>query len=107
MIKKTIRGFGIIKFNDDYGEECSLQESSAVEPHIWLGVHNPYHKIMYKDAKKLGLDLKKEHEECNECGWCEYPIPEEVSVYSRMHLNRKQAKELAKELIRFARKGRL
>lgn len=34
----TNRGFGYIEFMDAYDCECSLQQSSLVEPHIWLGM---------------------------------------------------------------------
>ena len=34
---KNQRGFEFISFNDSYGCECILQESSAAAPHIWLG----------------------------------------------------------------------
>lgn len=36
--EKTGRGFGFIDFNDAYGQECSVQESSNVVPHIWFGI---------------------------------------------------------------------
>lgn len=36
---ETNRGFGIIEFQDKYGQECSLQESSiATQRCVWLGV---------------------------------------------------------------------
>lgn len=104
---KTNRGFELNHFADDYGVDCSLQESSSAEPHIWLGVHNPEIKIMYKDAIKYGMALQKCHPETNEYGWCDIPIPPEALIKSRMHLNKKQAKELAKELLYFSRTGRL
>ena len=34
----TLHGFVIFRFRDDYGDFCSLQESSSVDPHIWLGM---------------------------------------------------------------------
>lgn len=98
----TSRGFSILKFNDDYNKECSLQKSSSVEPHIWLGIDGVEAQIQWIEAQKLGLNLKKQHEECNEYGWCDYPIPKEVMVTTRMHLTRKQALKLAKKLIKFA-----
>ncbi len=39
-VKSTARGFGIIEFKDRYGEPCSLQVSSSVEPSVWLGCDN-------------------------------------------------------------------
>lgn len=32
---KNERGFETQHFSDDYGIDCSIQESSAVEAHIW------------------------------------------------------------------------
>ena len=104
---KTEMGFEIQYFKDDYDKKCSIQESSAYEPHIWLGVHNPETLIMYKDAVSLGLNLKKKYPETNECGWCDYPIPDDVLISSRMHLNQEQAKELADKLLYFYETGRL
>lgn len=38
-LKKTDRGFKRAEFKDEYGEDCSIQESSlATNPCIWLGV---------------------------------------------------------------------
>lgn len=106
---KTNRGFELNHFTDDYGIDCSIQESSAVEPHIWLGVHNPDIRIMYKDRDKL-LDinkLKKDYPECNEYVWCTMNIPKEAFINSRMHLNIEQAKQLVEELEYFIKTGRL
>jgi hypothetical protein len=36
----TNRGFPTATFIDAYGQSCSLQKSSAVEPCVWLGVDN-------------------------------------------------------------------
>ena len=104
---KTNRGFEVIIFKDGYEEECHLQESSACDPHIWLGIPRPELKIMYKDAIANGLNLKKECPETNEYGWCEFPIPEEVLIKSMMHLNQEQAKWLADKLNYFAETGYL
>jgi hypothetical protein len=39
----TPRGFGVFKFKDRYGSECSLQESSlATESAVWLGVDKDF-----------------------------------------------------------------
>lgn len=104
---KTIRGFELQYFEDDYGKECSIQESSAYEPHIWLGVHKPEIRIMYKDAVANGILVQKKYPETNECGWCDLPIPNEAMIDSRMHLSRKQAKDLAAKLNYFAKHGHL
>ena len=96
---KTVRGFEIQYFQDDNGLACSIQESSSIVPHIWLGVHCVPHLIMWNDAGKYGIEIDKKE------GWYEYPIPKEVLVEGRMHLTRKQAKALAKKLRYFAKCG--
>lgn len=83
--KYTNRGFRLLLFKDDYLEDCSLQDSSLVEPHVWLGVDQP--KML------KGNDLVK--------------LPEGMAVFSRMHLNQKQARQLAEELLYFAENGHL
>ena len=98
---KTLRGFEVQHFLDDYGLDCSIQESSAVEPHLWFGVHRPFLKIEWWNAKKYGMEVAKES------GWYDYPIPDEVLIESRMHLNQEQAKDLAKKLMFFAKHGYL
>ena len=99
--EETNRGFKILWFDDAYNTKCSLQESSLVEPHIWLGVHGAKPTIMCQDAIKLGIPAK------DTVGWQDYEIPKEVFIGTRMHLNPKQAKELAKKLLKFAKKGHL
>ena len=104
---KNERDFETQHFSDDYGIDCSIQESSSVEAHIWLGVHRPRVYIAYKAAKEAGLDLKKDYPETNDYGVCTIPIPEEAIIESRMHLNRTQPRELANKLNYFARTGTL
>ena len=94
-------------FKDDYGKECSIQQSSSIVPHVWLGVHTPEISIMWKSAQALGLNLPKKYPETNEFGWCDYPIPRECFVASRMHLNREQAAVIAAKLLHFAATGTL
>ena len=103
--RTTVRGFSLFEFQDDYGVECNIQISSACEPHIWLGVDKPKPIIMWKDAKKLGLDLEKHSPECNQNGWCDYPLPDTAHIFARMHLNKKQSFKLALKLLKFAFAG--
>ena len=100
--RKTVRGFPLFEFQDDNGEECTVQISSACEPHIWLGIDKPKVMITYKDAKSIGLNLKKKHPECNEYGLCDYPIPDDAHIFARMHLTKRQSFKLALKLIKFA-----
>lgn len=41
-LRETDRGFVLFEFTDQYGERCSLHESSlASEPAVWLGQNKP------------------------------------------------------------------
>lgn len=104
-IKKTIRGFEIVKFKDYYGEDCSLQASSLAiytKPGIsavWLGVDDAKPKCLHGDARKLGVKTNAT------CGWVDYPIPEEVMLTTRMHLDREGVKQLIAFLKNWLNKG--
>jgi len=104
---KTSRGFELQYFQDDYDVQCSIQESSSVVPHIWLGVHEPAIKILWKDAVAAGIDVVKDHPGTNEYGWCTIILPDGAMNQSRMHLNQEQAKCLAEKLLFFAETGEL
>lgn len=100
--KRTDRGFDVYKFEDSYGAKCSLQKSSAAfEDKIWIGVDHPDPKIMASDARRLGIKTNKRN------GWVDYPLPKEVSIITRMHLNKKQARSLVWILIKFVFTGRI
>lgn len=92
----TNRGFPIIHFTDLYGARCSLQKSSlATEDAIWLGIDDADPKILASRTPQGGT------------GWVPYEIPEDVSLTTRMHLTRKQAKKLVKALKVFIKTGDL
>lgn len=99
---KTERGFGRVEFVDDYGEKCSIQESSSVTGRIWLGIDHVNPQIMKSDAIKLGLAVP-----FDETGWMSYPIPEQVLLSSRMHLNRSQVQDLVDKLQQWLDSGSL
>jgi hypothetical protein len=93
---ETNRGFSILSFLDEYDVLCNIQKSSlASNDCIWLGVEDADPKIMASQTPQGGT------------GWVKYNIPKEVLLSTRMHLNRKQARELAKLLNKFARTGEL
>ena len=93
---ETSRGFSILRFEDEYGTVCNVQKSSlASKDCIWLGVEDADPKILASKTSQGGM------------GWITYDIPEDVMVNTRMHLDRKQAKELAKLLNKFAKTGEL
>jgi hypothetical protein len=99
---KTSREFEITEFLDTYGAKCSLQmSSSAMEDKIWFGVNDADPKILVSKAKEHGLKPQGEN------GWMAYPIPEDVLLNTRMHLNRKQVAELLPYLQRFVETGNL
>jgi len=102
----TQRGFRVIDFKDYYQQECSIQKSSICEPDcIWLGVDNLIPRIMCRDAIKLGLREATGGEEDN--GWCDYNLPKEVELITRMYLTREQVAFLIPILQKFVDRGEL
>ncbi|MCJ8334580.1 MAG: hypothetical protein MJH10_10105 [Epibacterium sp.] len=89
MADVTERGFRIDRFNDAYGVECSLQESSiaADEGHVWFGCSAPNAKILMPG------------------GWVDHDLSEDVQVTTRMHLSQSQMRELLPALQHFAEHG--
>jgi hypothetical protein len=76
---KTDKGFGYLKFNDVYGQICSMQESSLVDQTaLWLGVEFSVPKI------EGGLG---------------------EPVMARMHLNQEQVARLLPYLHKFVEDG--
>ncbi len=98
----TERGFQILRFNDAYRVECSLQQSSKWgdsedtpgASYVWLGVDDPQPQVMKSQAEALGLKLPPG----DVSGWMPYPIPDEVLLSTRMHLSRDQVKWLIEKL---------
>lgn len=105
---KTCRGFELKYFKDVYNTDCSIQESSLADDDcIWLGVHTAKVKVMWSNKDKFNeAHLEKiDPEQGYNCGWYDVVFPEEFLVESRMHLNKKQAKWLIKELQYFIKNG--
>lgn len=102
---KTNRGFGLVEFEDRYGVRCSLQQSSLADnmrpgtSAVWLGVDDPQPQVMAVDAAKVGLKTDET------CGWVSYPIPKEVLLTTRMHLDVEQVEWLVAELQTWLRTG--
>lgn len=83
---KTARGFKILSFSDNNGVECSLQESSAAEEcHIWIGCDDP--------------NIKQGPP------WKPFEIPDNCTATTRMHLTRRQVKQLLPHLKKFVETG--
>ena len=91
--KATNRGFYLYEFEDLYGENCSLQESSlATTEAIWLGVDDP--KLTIFESENMGKYITSK-------------MPENFSVSSRMHLSRKQVEEILPILTKFVETGEI
>lgn len=101
---KSDRGFEIVEFEDRYGETCSLQQSSMIGDYedsmsrpgsscVWLGIHQLKARILKSDAEDLGIEVEGEVS-----GWMDYPLPEQVHLFGRMHLDREQVAGLIKRL---------
>lgn len=58
--RKTERGFKLAHFQDHYGQDCSIQESSlATDYCLWLGAHENRMHLTRKMAKRLLPNLLK------------------------------------------------
>lgn len=110
--KKTNRGFDLIEFDDANGQKCSLQQSSAIgdsseaidnpgSSFLWLGINDGDPVIMKSHARAIGLELPPG----GTSGWMPYPIPKEVLIHTRMHLNRQQVSELVGRLNQWLESG--
>lgn len=88
----TERGFEYIEFTDDYGQKCSIQESSSAIPRIWIGVNDANPQVMASDAEKLGIETDQT------TGWIPFPIPDQVLLATRMHLSKQGLRQLIDQL---------
>ena len=111
-VKTTSRGFEIVNFLDANGEECSLQQSSAIgnddgsldnpgSSFIWLGCDDAKPKIMASQASQYGVKTDETS------GWIPFPVPDDVLMTTRMHLNRDHVRALLPILQRWVDTGAL
>ena len=89
LLKNTNNKKGV--FRDVQNKECSIQDSSSVEPMIWIGVDNPTPRYDSSTGK----------------GGANFPLPEGVTVSGRMELNKEMVKQLLPHLIHFSENGEL
>lgn len=100
-VKRTARGFDLLEFQDCYKSACSLQASSLAvyekpgTSAVWLGVDDPQPQVMARDAASVGVKTDAT------TGWVPYPIPEQVLLTTRMHLDREQVEALIGHLQRW------
>ena len=99
--KNTGRGFPLVEFKDCNKKSCSLQLSSVFGlDHIWLGIDDPEPMVLASQAHLVGQDTMES------CGWVPYTkIPSEVSLHTRMHLDKKKIKALINHLQTFLETG--
>lgn len=106
----TCRGFALSEFEDNNGQLCSLQRSSAFGGKdgelIWLGVTNRENKFSV-----LG---HSDEARANNGGWgwqeksLTQMFPDsDINIPDRMHLTQKQVKMLLPALKHFAKTGEL
>lgn len=94
----TERGFPLVQFEDEYGKPCQLQASSLAlyeEPGtsaVWLGLEGAEPIVLARQAHLAGVKTAEM------TGWVPFPIPSEVSLHTRMHLNREQVEALINHL---------
>jgi len=101
-LRKTQRGFDLVEFKDGYGAECTVQESSAAtmegddngQGYLWIGIDDAKPMILKTVAERLGMKLPTGEVS----GWMPYPVPEDVMMTTRMHLNEPQVRELVARL---------
>ncbi len=94
----TARGFDRLEFSDNNGCHCSLQVSSSMmEPQIWLGVEDANPQIMKAHAQRAGMQLPPGEVS----GYMPYPFPADVTMNTRMHLDRATTIELIAKLNRW------
>lgn len=104
---ETSRGFPRVEFQDAYENPCSIQISSLIPVPdddgvmknplgwIWLGINDANPQIMKRKAISLGI-APPAGEDIT--GWMPYPVPGDVSMTTRMHLNEHQVRGLIDRL---------
>lgn len=104
-VKRTARGFQLIEFKDYYDTPCSLQASSLAhyeQPGIsavWIGPDDAKPMVIHHEAAAVGVKTDAT------CGWVPFPIPPQVNLTTRAHLDRKQVKALITHLTRWLETG--
>jgi hypothetical protein len=98
----TARGFPVVEFLDSNGKSCTLQKSSlATDDAIWLGIEDAEPKILASRAAAHGVNTNET------TGWVPFPVPDEVSLTTRMHLTREQVREILPYLLKFLETGNI
>lgn len=101
----VIEGNGMFphaRFKDQKNNDCTIMISTLADDRcIWLGIVEVNPKIRAIHAEKNGIITEQK------VGWVDFPIPDEVLLSSKMHLNMEQVKELLPLLQKFAETGEI
>jgi hypothetical protein len=94
IVASRFNGYQLLEFNDDNGEGCPLQDSSAITcddygSKLWLGINDP-------DPKRRNPSGP---------GWVTEKLPEDIYFTTRMHLSQKNVRKLLPYLIHFIEYG--
>ena len=68
----TLRDFYVIRFYDSNGQKCRLQESSSVEPKIWLGTQEASAHLTQEQVRDLLPCLRAFAEDGDMGKFCKY-----------------------------------
>ena len=96
---KTSHGFQKQVFTDTKDRKCSVQASSLFDDSergmnnpgssfLLIGIEDAEPMFLASKAGKVGVDTDET------VGWIPFPVPRDVMMTTRMHLNREQVKDL-------------
>jgi len=97
-VTRTARGFEIIEFKDRSEVECSLQASSLADytqpgiSAVWLGPNEAHPRVLAREAASVGVQTSRT------TGWVDFPVPENVMMTTRAHLDHTQVRALIRHL---------
>lgn len=94
-ITTTARGFGLVKFRDHNGVECSLQQSSAIDMESEDGLENPGSSYLWLGCVDADPQMFIPN---GDPSWQRVPMPEQYIANTRMHLDRRQVVALIEHL---------
>ncbi len=104
------RGYSRVDFTDANGLSASLQCSSAIgdyggsverpgASYLWMGINEANPLILASKAAQYGVRTMQT------TGWVSYPVPSDVQMQTRMHLNREQVAALILRLQQWLAEG--
>lgn len=111
-VSHTNRGFALSKFADHYGTECSLQDSSIMDPVcVWFGTNVSEMQIMASEFAQVVEEFKRDLDRLalanvtNDTGWVQVALPKKACVMDRMHLTQDMVESVLPNLAAFVETG--